>query len=187
MITEAIAYLPKLSGQRVLQGFITSWWRIWIVRVAIYPIKYRLSEKHFDKNNFKKRMVSMNGKGCQRNILVVFILCLGLLLSFATISSAAGLCETCTTNADCDSGNCGVSKTDPSDKRCIPADAKEGICQASASTSAGDSGGGGCFIATAAYGSLMEPHMGIAPTMALILLFCFGAIGFIYLRKMPRE
>jgi hypothetical protein len=33
----------------------------------------------------------------------------------------------------------------------------------------------------------MEPHMGIAPTMALILLFCFGAIGFIYLRKMPRE
>jgi hypothetical protein len=110
-------------------------------------------------------------------------------------------------------------------------------------------GGGGCFIATAAYGSLMEPHvkvlrdfrdrflitnsigrdfvrfyysyspplanliakhdglramvrigllpvlgmswialnMGIAPTMALILLFCFGAIGFIYLRKISRE
>ena len=27
------------------------------------------------------------------------------------------------------------------------------------SISAGDSGGGGCFIATAAYGSLMEPHV----------------------------
>jgi hypothetical protein len=48
-------------------------------------------------------------------------------------------------------------------------------------------GGGGCFIATAAYGSLMEPHMGMAPTMALILLFCFGAVGFINLRKISRE
>ena len=105
----------------------------------------------------------MNGKRCRRNILVVLILCIGLLLSFATISSAAGLCETCATNADCDSGNCGVSKTDPSDKRCIPADAVEATCQASAvdSASTGDSGGGGCFIATAAYGSLMEPHVKI--------------------------
>jgi len=33
----------------------------------------------------------------------------------------------------------------------------------------------------------MEPHMGMAPTMALILLFCFGAVGFINLRKISRE
>ncbi len=103
----------------------------------------------------------MKGKGCQRNVLVIFTLCLCFLLPLAAISSAADICEECETNADCESGNCGFTKDDLDIKRCIPDDIglDEGYeCIFSVFD---DVVGGGCFIATAAYGSLMAPHVKI--------------------------
>jgi hypothetical protein len=53
-------------------------------------------------------------------------------------------------------------------------------------TSNGGGGGGGggggssCFIETAAYGS---PKIGFVPTMALMLLFCFGCMKFGWFRR----
>jgi len=129
--------------------------------VALYPLKYRLGEKHFDKNNFQIKMVSMKGKGCLRNVLVIFTLCLCFLLPLATISSAADICEECETNADCESGNCGFTKDDPDIKRCIPDDIGLGEVYECIFSVVDDVSGGGCFIATAAYGSLMAPHVKI--------------------------
>ena len=129
--------------------------------MALYPIKYRLGEKILIKTNFQIRMVSMKGKGCQRNVLVIFTLCLCFLLPFAVISSAADICEECETNADCESGNCGFTKDDLDIKRCIPDDIGLDEVYECIFSGFDDVGGGGCFIATAAYGSLMEPHVRI--------------------------
>ena len=101
----------------------------------------------------------MKGKGCQRNVLVIFTLCLCFLLPFAVISSAADICEECETNADCESGNCGFTKDDLDIKRCIPDDIGLDEVYECIFSVVDDVGGGGCFIATAAYGSLMEPHV----------------------------
>jgi len=106
-------------------------------------------------------MVSMKGKGCQRNVLVIFTLCLCFLLPLAAISSAADICEECETNADCESGNCGFTKDDLDIKRCIPDDIGLDEGYECIFSVLDDVGGGGCFIATAAYGSLMEPHVKI--------------------------
>ena len=48
----------------------------------------------------------------------------------------------------------------------------------------GGGGGGGCFIATAAYGS---PKIGFVPTMALMLIFGSGFIGFVWFRRKYKE
>jgi hypothetical protein len=48
----------------------------------------------------------------------------------------------------------------------------------------GTGGGGGCFIATAAYGS---PKIGFVPTMALMLLFGSGFMGFVSFRRKYKE
>ena len=106
-------------------------------------------------------MVSMKGKGCLRNVLVIFTLCLCFLLPLAAISSAADICEECETNADCESGNCGFTKDDLDIKRCIPDDIGLDEGYECIFSVLDDVGGGGCFIATAAYGSLMEPHVKI--------------------------
>jgi hypothetical protein len=107
---------------------------------------------------FKKRAVNMRGKNHLQYVLVILTLCLCFLLPLATISAAAGLCEECTKNIDCETGNCGVGVN--SDLRlCIPANI--GLGEKYDCTGEGDAGGGGCFIATAAYGSLMEPHVKI--------------------------
>ena len=103
----------------------------------------------------------MKGKGCQRNVLVIFTLCLCFLLPLATISSAADICEECETNADCESGNCGFTKDDPDIKRCMPDDIGLGEVYECIFSVVDDVSGGGCFIATAAYGSLMAPHVKI--------------------------
>lgn len=129
--------------------------------MALYPIKYRLGEKILIKNNFQIRMVSIKGKGCQRNVLVIFTLCLFFLLPLAAISSAADICEECETNADCESGNCGFTKDDLDIKRCIPDDIGADEVYDCIFSVVDDVGGGGCFIATAAYGSLMAPHVRI--------------------------
>jgi hypothetical protein len=100
----------------------------------------------------------MKGKNHQRYVLVIFTLCFCFLLSLATISFAAELCEKCTKNADCESDNCGANE-DQTLRLCIPADI--GLGESYDCTGEGDAGGGGCFIATAAYGSLMEPHVKI--------------------------
>ncbi len=101
----------------------------------------------------------MRGKNHLQYVLVIFTLCLCFLLPLATISSAAELCEKCETNADCESGNCGVGKDNPDLRLCIPADIGPG--EEYDCTGEGDAGGGGCFIATAAYGSMMAPHVKI--------------------------
>ena len=106
-------------------------------------------------------MVSMKGKGCQRNVLVIFTLCLCFLLPFAVISSAADICEECETNADCESGNCGFTKDDLDIKHCIPDGIGVDEVYECFFSIVDDVGGGGCFIATAAYGSLMAPHVKI--------------------------
>ena len=103
----------------------------------------------------------MKGKGCQRNVLVIFTLCLCFLLPLATISSAADICEECETNADCESGNCGFTKDDLDIKRCIPDDIGLDEGYECIFSVVDDVVGGGCFIATAAYGSLMAPHVKI--------------------------
>ena len=94
----------------------------------------------------------MREKNHLQYVLVVFTLCVCFLLPSATIF-ALERCEQCNVDADCDSGNCwpfddGVS-------RCINADEGEGT------KCAADDDGGGCFIATAAYGSMMAPHVNI--------------------------
>ncbi|KPJ78846.1 MAG: hypothetical protein AMJ54_01820 [Deltaproteobacteria bacterium SG8_13] len=66
---------------------------------------------------------------------LVCILALGLFLPSLVV--AAGICEPCTQDADCDSNNCGVNVSDPNDKRCIPAGAQSYEC------SSDDSG---CFV-----------------------------------------
>ena len=101
----------------------------------------------------------MRGKKFQPHVLVIFTLSLCFLLSLATISSAAGLCETCTKNSDCDSGNCGTGVNDLSFYLCVPDNI--GPDDRYNCSGKGDDGSGGCFIATAAYGSLMEPHVKI--------------------------
>ena len=53
---------------------------------------------------------------------------LGLLLP--ELVTAAGLCEPCNVNADCDSNNYGVNVNDPNDKKCIPAGAQTYDCPA---------------------------------------------------------
>jgi hypothetical protein len=106
-------------------------------------------------------MVSMRGKKHQQYVLVIFTLCLCFLMSFATISSAKELCEECENNADCESGNCGVGKDDPDLRLCIPADIGLGEEYDCSGEGDADGGGGGCFIATAAYGSMMAPHVKI--------------------------
>ena len=103
----------------------------------------------------------MKGKGCQRNVLVIVTLCLCFLLPLAAISSAADICEECETNADCESGNCGFTKDDLDIKRCIPDDIGLGEVYECIFSVVDDVSGGGCFIATAAYGSLMAPHVKI--------------------------
>ena len=103
----------------------------------------------------------MKGKGCLRNVLVIFTLCLCFLLPLATISSAADICEECETNADCESGNCGFTKDGLEIKRCIPDDIGVDEVYDCIFSVVDDVGGGGCFIATAAYGSLMAPHVKI--------------------------
>jgi hypothetical protein len=101
----------------------------------------------------------MRGKKHQQYVLIIFTLCLCFLLPLATISYAKELCEECENNADWESGNCGVGKDNPDLRLCIPADI--GLGEEYDCTGEGDAGGGGCFIATAAYGSLMEPHVKI--------------------------
>ena len=99
----------------------------------------------------------MREKNHLQYVLVIFTLCLCFLLPSATIF-ALERCEECNANADCDSGKCWVF--DDGVKHCINADEGEGaICAVNPIT--GDSGSGGCFIATAAYGSMMAPHVKI--------------------------
>ena len=88
-------------------------------------------------------------------VLVIFTLCLCFLLPSATIFAAQDICEPCDVDGNCDSNNCWPFSDGAN--YCIPADAGAGYqCPVG-----GDSGGGGCFIATAAYGSLMAPHVKI--------------------------
>ena len=97
----------------------------------------------------------MRGKNHLQYVLVIFTLCLCFVLPSATICAAAGLCETCETNDDCEPGlYCGTGVVDKSLHLCIP----PGTYDCSGE---GDAGGGGCFIATAAYGSMMAPHVKI--------------------------
>jgi hypothetical protein len=109
---------------------------------------------------FKKRAVNMREKNHLQYVLVIFILCLCFLLPSATIF-ALERCEVCTKNEDCDSGNCWpFEPLEDGVYRCLNADEGEGTkCVVNPIT--GDSGSGGCFIATAAYGSMMEPHVKI--------------------------
>ncbi len=96
----------------------------------------------------------MRGKKNQQYVLVIIItLCLCFLLPLATISSAAGLCDKCKENDDCNTGyHCGPTLDIYDDKkRCIPDGYLIYDCE--------DKVSGGCFIATAAYGSQMEPHV----------------------------
>ena len=102
---------------------------------------------------FKKRAVKMRGKNHQPYVLIIFTLCLCFLLPSATIFAAADTCETCATDGDCSSNNCMMFSDGSS--RCVPADKGAGYeCDIGGS-------GGGCFIATAAYGSMMAPHVRI--------------------------
>jgi hypothetical protein len=104
---------------------------------------------------FKKRAVNMRKKNHLPYVLVIFTLCLCFLLPSATIF-ALERCEECTKNEECDSGNCWPFEDGVS--RCINADEGEGTkCVVNPIT--GESGG--CFIATAAYGSMMKPHVKI--------------------------
>jgi hypothetical protein len=79
-----------------------------------------------------------------RGLLLVVVL--GMLLpplliaeeggeSITTALRAAGICEPCNVNADCDSNNCGVNVNDPNDKRCIPAGAQSYNCTTESSDS----------------------------------------------------
>jgi len=98
----------------------------------------------------------MRGKNHLQYVLVVFTLCLCLLLPLATICAAAGLCETCETSDDCETGlYCGTGVVDKSLHLCVPPNVVYDC------SGEGDAGGGGCFIATAAYGSMMAPHVKI--------------------------
>lgn len=80
--------------------------------------------------------------------VLLLVLMLGMLLpplvaaedggeSLTTALRAAGICESCNVDADCDSNNCGVSVNDPNDKKCIPAGAQSYDCPV-----ASDSGSG---------------------------------------------
>lgn len=102
----------------------------------------------------------MKVKNHRQYLLISFVLCFCVLLSLATLATAAGttgLCNSCGQNSDCASGNCGTLLSDTSKKFCIPA----GVTSYTSCSDqeVGEEGGGGCFIATAAYGSYMAPDV----------------------------
>ncbi|MBW1724952.1 MAG: hypothetical protein JRJ33_06200 [Deltaproteobacteria bacterium] len=95
----------------------------------------------------------MREKNHLQYVLVVFTLCLCFLLPFATISAALDICDECSV-----SNPCGQDKDcwefEDGIFRCVPTGQGKGYeCAAD--------DGGGCFIATAAFGSMMEPHVKI--------------------------
>jgi len=85
----------------------------------------------------------------------------------------AGICEACSTDNDCESGNCGVN-LETGDRRCIPAGAAEYGCPVGEV----DAGGGGCFIATVICDLSMELGFSPVVTLALaVLLVSLVGIG----------
>lgn len=83
-------------------------------------------------------------KNFSRFNIFFYAFCCFIVLSFATISNAADICEPCKKNSDCDSGNCGVRVDDSDDKRCIPFGATTYECETEDDSSS-------CFIETSCF------------------------------------
>jgi len=98
----------------------------------------------------------MRGKNHQQYVLVIFTLCLCFLLPSATIFAALDICEVCANDADCTSGDCWLFKDLVF--RCVPLNQGPDY---ECAVGGGDVVESGCFIATAAYGSIMAPHVKI--------------------------